>query len=161
MRKGFKRLKQQIWEHVLLLLRTGMHPDKLIISLVIGVLIGLMPLLGLTTLIGFLIAFFFKLNIVLLQLANYLVFPLQVILIGPFFKVGDLLFKSGDTSFSFVNLAQVYAREGILNFFGILGEANFYAFLTWLIIAFPLGFMMFFVLRLISQNIKTREYAAF
>ncbi len=161
MRKGFWRLKQQTRDHVLLFLRTGMQPNKLIISLVLGVLIGLMPLLGLTTLIGFLIASFFKLNMVLLQLANYLVFPLQLILLGPFFQLGDLLFNSGATSFSFVNLAQVYAQEGFMNFFRILGEANVYAVLTWLIVALPLGIMMFFVFRLISQNIKTCQYAAF
>lgn len=79
---------------VLALLRRGATPEKLAWSLAAGLLIGINPLLGSTTVLCLLIAFVFRLNIAASQLTNHLGYPLQLLLVIPFIKLGSLVFNT-------------------------------------------------------------------
>ncbi len=77
------------------LLRVGASPEKLAWSLAIGFVIGVNPLLGSTTVVCLLVAFAARLNMVASQIANHLVYPLEVALFLVFIKLGDLIFHTG------------------------------------------------------------------
>jgi hypothetical protein len=80
---------------MLALLRMGTTPEKLAWSLAIGVAAGINPLLGSTTIVCFALVFLFRLNIVAGQLANHLMYPLEIALIFPFIRAGEHLFHTG------------------------------------------------------------------
>ena len=74
------------------LLRRGADPDKLAWSLALGVVVGVNPLLGSTTVVVLALAAVFRLNIVASQVGNHAVYPLEWLLFPVFIKLGDVVF---------------------------------------------------------------------
>lgn len=99
-RKTTTDLPEHTWLHrrialpILALLRLGASPERIAWSLAIGIVIGLNPILGSTTVVCLLIALIFRLNLAASQLANHIVYPLQLLLLLPFLHLGTLLFKT-------------------------------------------------------------------
>jgi uncharacterized protein (DUF2062 family) len=77
------------------LLRVGCSPRKLAWSLAAGLVIGINPLLGSTTIVCLLLAIVLRLNLVASQIANHIVYPLQIALFLVFIKIGDKIFHTG------------------------------------------------------------------
>ena len=74
------------------LLRMGADPDKLAWSLALGVVVGVNPLLGSTTVLALGLASAFRLNIVASQVGNHAMYPVEILLFPLFIKLGDVLF---------------------------------------------------------------------
>ncbi len=74
------------------LLKMGADPDKLAWSLALGVVVGVNPLLGSTTLVALGLASAFRLNLVASQVGNHAMYPLELLLFPVFIKVGDVIF---------------------------------------------------------------------
>lgn len=76
------------------LLKKGADPDKLAWSLALGVVVGVNPLLGSTTVLALGLASVFRLNLVASQVGNHAVYPLELLLFPAFIKVGSLIFAT-------------------------------------------------------------------
>lgn len=76
------------------LLRMGASPQKLAWSLAVGFAIGINPLLGSTTVICLIAAFALRLNVAASQLANHIVYPLEILLLIPFIHIGTRIFHT-------------------------------------------------------------------
>jgi hypothetical protein len=74
------------------LLKHGADPDRLAWSLALGVVIGINPLLGSTTLVVLALAAVFRLNLVASQVGNHAMYPMQLLLFPVFIKLGSLIF---------------------------------------------------------------------
>ncbi len=74
------------------LLKTGADPDKLAWSLALGLVVGVNPLLGSTTIVALALAATFRLNIVASQIGNHAMYPVELLLFPVFIKLGDVLF---------------------------------------------------------------------
>jgi len=72
----------------------GASPRKLAWSIAVGMLIGINPLLGSTTVLCLVAAFIFRLNVAASQLANHVVYPLELLLVVPFIHVGTVVFHT-------------------------------------------------------------------
>jgi uncharacterized protein (DUF2062 family) len=90
--EGFFR--RQIVRPIVELLRQGVTPEKMALSLALGVALGVFPVLGTTTALCALVAFAWRLNLPAIQIVNYFVYPLQIVLLIPFFRAGEKLFGS-------------------------------------------------------------------
>ena len=82
------------------LLRQGITPEKIALSLAIGVCLGVFPVLGSTTALCTLAAIVFRLNLPAIQLVNYFVYPLQLALLIPFIRFGEIIFRAPHVSLS-------------------------------------------------------------
>ena len=71
-------LQHRIVEPLMAMLRQGTTPRKLSCSLACGVVCGLFPVLGTTTMVSAGVALAFGLNLPAVQLVNYLIYPLQL-----------------------------------------------------------------------------------
>lgn len=91
--KGF--FQRRVIDPVLHLLRTGCTPREMAWSLAVGFAVGINPLLGSTTLLGLLVAFTLRLNLIASQLIVHLVYPLQLALFFVFLRLGDHVFHTG------------------------------------------------------------------
>jgi uncharacterized protein (DUF2062 family) len=76
------------------LLRRGADPEKLAWSLALGVVIGVNPLLGSTTLLVLALAALFRLNLVASQVGNHAMYPLQLVMFPVFIKLGSMVFST-------------------------------------------------------------------
>jgi hypothetical protein len=63
------------------LLCQGLSPERLALSVAVGIAVGVFPIFGTTTMLCAPVAILFRLNIPAVQLVNYLVFPLQILLL--------------------------------------------------------------------------------
>ena len=79
---------------VLQLLRYGATPERLAWSLAVGLVIGVNPLLGSTTLLALIVAPLFRLNVMASQLGNHLMYPLELLLFPVFMRLGSMLFHT-------------------------------------------------------------------
>jgi uncharacterized protein (DUF2062 family) len=65
-------------------LKKGADPDRLSLAATMGALIGVIPVLGISTGLGVAVGAILRLNHVVLQAINYLVYPLQLLLFPVF-----------------------------------------------------------------------------
>ncbi len=79
---------------ILALLRMGATPRMLAWSIAVGLMIGINPVVGTTTLLCFGVAACFRLNVVASQIANHTMFPVELALIVPFIRLGSRVFHT-------------------------------------------------------------------
>jgi uncharacterized protein (DUF2062 family) len=113
------------------LLRMGASPQKLAWSIAVGLLIGINPIIGSTTVFCLAAAFVFRLNIAASQLANHLVYPFELLLILPFIRLGDVVFHTAPMPFSARTLIHA-ARTNPIALTRQLWTWEEHAFLLWL-----------------------------
>jgi uncharacterized protein (DUF2062 family) len=88
--EGF--FKRRLVRPILVLLRQGVTPEKIALSLALGAALGVFPALGCSTLFCAIIAIVLRLNLPAIQIVNYLMYPVQIALLVPFFRLGEKLF---------------------------------------------------------------------
>ena len=74
-------------------LRRGITPEKVALTIALGTVLGVFPILGSTMLLCALAAAMFRLNQPIIHLVNYIAYPLQLILIIPIYRAGETLFQ--------------------------------------------------------------------
>lgn len=79
---------------ILALLRMGATPRSLAWSIAVGMLIGINPVLGTTTLLCLAVAVGFRLNVIASQIAMQVMFPVELSLIVPFIRLGSRVFHT-------------------------------------------------------------------
>jgi uncharacterized protein (DUF2062 family) len=77
------------------ILQSGITPQKLALTVILGTCVGTMPVLWGTSLICVLLATVLRLNQGAMQAVNYLCYPLQIALFIPFCHMGESLFPWG------------------------------------------------------------------
>jgi uncharacterized protein (DUF2062 family) len=127
-----------------LVISAGLTPQKLAQTLCIGCALGILPLLWGTTLICLLVAHILKLNHVVLQSLNYLFYPLQLVLLVPFFKLGTRLFPWGPPLPSQLIASLMQNPLASLH---LLGWVIFKSLAAWLITVVPVMMLGYPVLR--------------
>jgi len=76
------------------LLKQGITPRRLAASMAGGLTIGVFPIVGTTTAICTMLAILLRLNLLVIQLGNWLIYPLQLLLVVPFLIMGEHIFGS-------------------------------------------------------------------
>ncbi len=156
-----EKLYRAVVEPLLRLLRQGLSPERLALSVAFGIALGLFPVLGTTSLLCALVAILFRLNIPAMQLVNHLVFPLQIALILPFIRLGELLYGAAPLPLSLMQI------EGLLhsNYWhaiSFLAKSLLQATTAWFILAPIAIYLMYLILtplfrRLIERNRNWHE----
>lgn len=75
-------------------LRQGITPEKLALTLALGVVLGSFPILGAATLLCTVAAAVLRLNQPVIQVVNQAAYPLQLALLIPHYRAGEWLFRS-------------------------------------------------------------------
>ncbi len=121
-------------------LRQGITPRRLALTLVLGFVVGCIPLVGLPTALCAVIALTFRLNQPAIQAANYIAMPFQVGLIVPLVELGRKLLPIAggrrlDVAALIHSPVQLLAHSPriALQIGGMAGQALF----AWLLLAVP------------------------
>ncbi len=123
-------------------LKQGATPEKLALSLSLGITVGIIPLYGITSLLITLVALSLRLNFAVTHIAHYIVHPLQIALIIPFMKIGELFYKDTLIPYSIKKIMHMLNTDlwGTLHDFWV---AYLSAFGIWLIISVPLVLILY------------------
>jgi uncharacterized protein (DUF2062 family) len=116
------------------LLRGGATPEKLALSLALGVTIGLVPVLGVSTALCAAVALALRLNMPAIQLVNYLLAPLQLLLVIPFLRFGEWVAQAPRFPIT-LDAGLALLSQGALHAISMLAGAIVHATLGWLVLA--------------------------
>ena len=95
MKKHLHFIHHRIIRPVLHLLRSGASPERLAWSITVGIIIGINPLLGSSTVATIALVALLRLNQPAAQLGVHTIYPLQLLLFLPFIRAGTILFHTG------------------------------------------------------------------
>ncbi len=161
-KEGFFRRK--IARPILDLLRQGVTPEKMALSLALGFAIGVFPALGTTTAICALVAFIWRLNLPAIQIVNYFVYPVQLALIIPFFRAGEILFGTPHLPLSAPQIVGM-VRASLWGSMRFLWTTTWHAMVAWCLAA-PLFVALAYVIlvpllrRALRRQIRTSAEAS-
>jgi uncharacterized protein (DUF2062 family) len=130
MSKSLESLKQK----AALALRQGISPSRLALTLALGFAVGCMPTVGVPTVLCGALALTLRLNLPAIQAANYVAFPMQLLLIVPFMRLGSWLYHSNARQTA---TAGTLLHGSSLNLMSQLSGLAGHALLGWLVIAVP------------------------
>jgi len=124
-------LRRRLLAPILDLLRQGITPEKIALSIALGITLGVTPVLGSTSILCLLAAVLLRLNAPAIQLVNYLVYPLQIALLIPFMRMGGWLFGSPAMQVSLTQVAHLI-RENVWAAIATLWTVTMHALVAWL-----------------------------
>lgn len=142
MKKTISKLKTQFIK----ILKQGTSPRELALCVSGAAVLGLFPVLGSTTILITLFAFVFRLNLPTAQLVNFSVYPLQLILLIPFMKLGETIFGIAELNYSLTEMIEILEND----FLGGLNELiglGIQAVLAWLLIMPVLVSILYFTFK--------------
>ena len=144
------------------LLRQGLTPERLAFSLALGAALGLFPVIGATTLLCAGAGAWFRLNHPALQLANYLVYPVQLPLILVFVRLGEGLLGASPVPFSVSELLAAFRADPFV-FLRQFGATGLHGVLGWFLAAPALAALLYaaclFPLRAAAARLALRPIA--
>ena len=138
-------------------LRQGITPEKIALTLALGGVIGIFPILGATTLLCGMVGFWLRLNQPIIQLVNYLVYPVQVLLLIPFYRAGEQLFGAEPVPIFSVTDLMTRFQAGPLQFFADYGMVGVYGIVVWCLIAPPAITVAYFILKPLLKTLSSRQ----
>jgi uncharacterized protein (DUF2062 family) len=127
-------LRTRVVETIVRQLRQGITPHKIALSIALGAVLGIFPILGSTTILCAAAASWLRLNQPIIQFVNYLVYPVQLAAILPFYRVSEALFGRPHLPLSLPDLAESF-RADALKVIGEVGAAAAAGVATWCLVA--------------------------
>ena len=154
MREGI--LYRKLVLPILDLLRQGVTPEKLALGLAIGGALGVFPALGCTTLLCTIVAIVLRLNLPAIQIVNYFVYPIQIALLVPFFRLGEKLFRAAPLPVSIAQIqGMIHANAWAAVRF--LWTTTWHAIVAWGLIAPVFVGLAYLILTPILRRVLQRE----
>jgi len=151
-----------IWKKFKDLLKQGLTPKQLAISIVVSTLVSIFPIFGVATIALTCIALPFRLNLPIMIAFSYIIGPLKFVLLIPFINIGASIFGTEHTLLTFEAIKTSYdagfwITVKKLSFELLCGTVG------WSITAIPLGVVLFFILKTILtyfDKLKTSRITA-
>jgi uncharacterized protein (DUF2062 family) len=134
MRGVRKRLHRRILDPLLALLSQGVAPDRLALCVALGVVVGNIPILGVSTILCTVIALAFRLNLPAIQIVQAAMAPTQLLLIIPFVRLGEWILRVPRQPLSIKEGLDLVA-QGAGHAIVVLWDAILHAGFAWVLVA--------------------------
>lgn len=148
----FVSMKEKL-QQLRFFLMQGTHPKGLALGISIGVVCGVFPVMGTTSLFVALVAWLFRVNQVFAQLVHWLISPLQLILLWPFFSYGQKWFGGTGKPLSW-DYFKDRMDDGFWVALKTFAGAHLQAVMAWGIVAIPISILIY---SLSFQILKRRK----
>ena len=136
--------RRRIFNPLLTFLSQGIAPDRLALCVAIGVVLGNVPILGISSILCAAIALAFRLNLPAIQLVQAAMAPTQILLIIPFIRLGEWIVHAPRQSVSIKEWLALW-QQGAGHAAVALRDAILHAGFAWALIA-PLAIFMLYKL---------------
>jgi uncharacterized protein (DUF2062 family) len=127
-------LQRRIVDPLRTLLLQGVAPDRLALCVAIGVVVGNIPILGISTVLCTGIALVFRLNLPAIQVVQAAMAPTQLLLIIPFVRLGEWLVRAPRQALS-IHAGLALMAQGVGHAVVVLWDAIVHAGIAWLLVA--------------------------
>ena len=144
-------LKRTILDPLLALLRQGVAPDRLALCVAIGVVVGNIPILGVSTILCGAIALIFRLNLPAIQIVQAAMAPTQVLLIIPFVRLGEWILRVPPQPVS-IKEGLALLAQGVGHAVVVLWDAILHAGLAWILTAPMAVFLLYKLLAPVFEH---------
>jgi uncharacterized protein (DUF2062 family) len=153
-------MKETAWHRkvvrpILEFLRQGLTPQKLSFTIALGITLGVTPVLGSTMLLCTLAAIAFRLNLPAIQLVNWLVYPLQVALLIPFYRIGGWMFRTPPSELSVVHIVALI-RTNLFHAIATLWTVTIHALAAWLLIGSIATLLLYLLLVPVLSSMRNQ-----
>lgn len=129
----------------------GLPPEKLAFSVTIGIVAGVFPVLGATTIISLLLTMVFRQNLLVVQSVQWILALVQIALIIPFMQFGAYLLNQHALHISMEQINHAF-QPGVLAGIKTVGIFHLYGILTWLILVIPASAVSYYGFLFIFQR---------
>ena len=154
---GWRTFLKNTKNKLLEFLKMGITPERLALCIALGIVFGIVPALGTSTILCTIAAFLFRLNLAAIQLVNYFTYPLQLALLIPFIRAGEFLFGVESLQLS-VDGIQTMVREDLWGTVISLWQTTFQALVAWGLIAPVLVACIYFILTPLLKKLKPERF---
>jgi len=136
-------------------LRQGITPEKIALTIALGLVLGSFPILGSTTLLCGLAALWLRLNQPIIQLVNYVSYPLQLALLIPFYRAGEMLFRQPPTPLSIPLMFERFTAD-FWQFLRDYGMIAVHGIVVWCLLAPLAAAVIYYTLRSPLRALSSR-----
>ncbi len=150
--------RERVLALILAQLAQGITPEKIALTIALGLNLGIFPILGATTMLCLVAGVWLKLNQPVIQFVNWLASPLQLMMILVFVRVGEWIMRAQRVSFSIPELIRKF-RESPVKFFQEFGLTGLHGIVAWLIIAPFLTMLIYFSLLPLLKKLAAKKAA--
>ncbi|MEO8373023.1 MAG: DUF2062 domain-containing protein [Candidatus Solibacter sp.] len=153
-------IRRRLVQPFLDLLRQGITPEKIALTIALGLALGVTPVIGSTTLLCTGAALALRLNLPAIQLVNGAVYPLQLVLIIPFLRAGAWLFGEGGVGALTLSRLFELIRSDMWHAIVILWSATLHALVAWLAVSAIAASLVYFTLLPVLRRVWRRQLEA-
>ncbi len=143
--------RRRIVAPVIAQLKQGATPEKLALTVALGFVLGVFPILGSATLLCGLAAWALRLNQPVIQIVNYLAYPAQLALLIPTYRAGSDLFGIAHIPLSIPYLLERFSAD-VGKFFADFGMIAVRGIVVWALAAPLVAAAIYFFMRPILQR---------
>jgi len=136
-----RRILDPLWA----MLKQGMEPHRLALCVSIGIVVGNIPILGVSSVLCVLIALVFRLNLPAIQVVQWAMAPTQVLLIIPFVRLGEWLMRAPHQPLS-IKSATALLAKGVMTAVLVLWDAIIHAGVAWILVAPFVTYLLYKIL---------------
>ena len=131
--------------------KDGLTPRDLAFSVTLGIISGIFPVIGMTTLLSIVLTMLFRQNLLVVQSVQWILALVQVMLIIPFMQFGAYVVNAHALH---INMAQINHafQPGMLSGIKTVGIFHLYGILTWLILVIPASAVSYYGFLFIFQR---------
>jgi uncharacterized protein (DUF2062 family) len=154
-------VRQSFWKRrviapIITQLKQGVTPEKLALTVALGTVLGIFPILGSTTLLCGFAAVALRLNQPVIHLVNYLAYPVQLALIIPIYRAGEKLFGNTPVPLSIPLIFERFRADfgQFLRDFGLIAVQGI---VVWCLVAPVIIAALYFITRPLLHRLGRRS----
>lgn len=131
--------------------KDGLTPEKLAFSVTLGIISGIFPVLGMTTLLSIILTMLFRQNLLVVQSVQWILALAQILLIIPFMQFGAFVLNQHGVNINMQQINHAF-QPGILSGLRTVGIFHLYGILTWFILIIPASAVSYFGFLFVFQR---------
>ena len=140
-------------------LTQGLSADRVALTVAVGLCIAIIPVVGATTVLSFAAAWALRLNQPIIQTINWSSYALQLLLIIPFIRLGERIFRAPRMRLSLEQLV-AFVKTDPFGALASLSTTLGHAVVAWLLVVPFAGALAYFATRPLIRSLAVRVAAA-
>ena len=155
-------VQRRLLDPFMSLLKAGLSPSSLALTVGLGVAFGLIPAFGITTLISTATALRLRLNVAAMQLVCHLLSPVQLLLLLPFLRWGATLLGQGKevAGLTLADIKLMVKTQGWGHVLHLLWRAELGALLIWVVASAVVVLALYVGLQPVFRRVLQKQEAA-
>ena len=138
--------RRRIVDPIVRQLRQGITPEKIALSIALGLVLGCFPILGAATLLCTAAGVALRLNQPVIQAVNQAAYPMQLALLIPHYRAGEWLFGTPSVPLSIPLLYERFAADW-RQFLQDYGQLALQGIAVWCLLAPPVAAAIYYASR--------------